>query len=444
MSTSMESPHDPCAPDTRNAAEERGPVPLGSGRPDVDAARMAFVARQPIFDRSLAVRGYELLYRSADATAARFENGAAATAEVIVSAVIDVGMRCLTGVLPAFINFPRQMLVSPLPLPIEPQRVVIEVLEDVEADAQLLAALDMLRKRGHRIALDDFDPREGSEALLARADIVKLDVRTHSGERLAELVSILRRRPLELIAEKVETPEELDCCQALGFDGYQGYFLQRPETFSARRSPSSRVATLRLLLQLHDPKVSAADMEVAIACDGGLCYRILSCVNSSYYRWPRAIESIRQAVVVLGFDELRAICAAILLTRFEDRPPYLSAQALIRARMCEGLCVSGGLDERERYFMAGMLSLMDALLGLPLADALRGLPLSAPMLGALLSKEGALGEALACVQHFEKGEWAECRFQALPADAIWEAYRDAVRWADQLGRALSGPGCAAA
>lgn len=438
MSTSVESSGKRCGPDAADGVNGRRPGSPGAGGESGDSTRMAFVARQPIFDRALAVRGYELLYRSAGTTVARFESAAAATAEVIVSAVIDVGMRCLTGVRPAFINFPREMLVSPLPLPLEPRRVVIEVLEDVQADAQLLAALDLLRRRGHRIALDDFDPREGSEALLARADIVKLDVRTHSSARLAELVRMLRRQRLELIAEKIETPEELERCQALGFDGFQGYFLERPETFSAHRAPSSRAATLRLLLQLHDPTVSAADMEVAIACDGGLCYRILRCVNSSYYRWPRAIESIRQAVVVLGFSELRAICAAILLTRFEDRPPYLAAQALIRARMCEALCISGGREERERYFMAGMLSLMDALLGLPLADALRTLPLSAPMLGALLRREGALGEALVCVQHFERGEWADIRFRGLPQSAIWEAYRDAVCWADDLWRALSG------
>ena len=399
----------------------------------------AVVARQPIFDASLSVRGYELLYRSVGATAACFESAVAATAQVVLSAALDVGLRHLIGNLPAFVNFPRELLVCPVPSPIEPRRMVIEVLEDVHADPMLLGALAALRHRGYRIALDDFELHENSEALLGQADMVKLDVQAHSRDGLAGLVAQLRRRQVELIAEKIETREQLERCQALGFEGYQGYFLQRPETFSARRAPTSRLATIKLLLQLHDPTVSVADIEATIACDGGICYRLLRCINSSYYHWPRAIESIQQAIVMLGFDQLRAICSAILLAGFDDRPPYLATQALARARMCEALCVSAGLQDRESYFMVGMLSLLDVLLGLSLQDVLLRLPLSAPIRAALLGGEGALGEALLCVQRYEEGDWAQVRFRALPRNVIAQAYREAVRWADDLWNVIAKP-----
>lgn len=402
-----------------------------------DASSTAVIARQPIFDRDLVVRGYELLYRSAGETSARFDDAVAATAAVIVGAALDVGATRLSGTLPSFINFPRELLVSPLPPPIEPRRVVIEVLEDVQPDPVLLRSLAELRGAGYRIALDDFQPQQGSEALLAQADIVKLDIQMYTPDRLAALVESLRPARVALIAEKVETREELERCKALGFEGYQGFFLQRPQTFSARRAPTDRLATLRLLMLLHDPEASVEDVEAALARDRGICYRLLRCINSSYYRWPRAIESIRQAIVMLGFDELRAICSAVLLAGFDDRPAYLATQALVRARMCQTLCVSAGLQMRESYFLAGMLSLTDALLGVSLPEALLTLPLTELMRRALLGGEGQLGHALSCVQRYERGEWAQVRFQALSQPVIAEAYREAVGWAEHLWRALS-------
>lgn len=395
---------------------------------------MVAVARQPIFDRRLVVYGYELLYRSVGMTSACFKDAVAATAQVIVAATLDVGMKRLCGMLQAFVNFPRELLVSPLPLPLpmEPRRVVIEVLENVRPDAQLLRSLASLRCAGYRIALDDFQPRGASEALLAYTDIVKLDIQSIEADSLAGVVARLRSARLELIAEKIETPQELDRCKALGFDGYQGFFLQRPQTFSGRRAPTGRLETLRLLLQLNDPTVSLADFEAAIVRDSGICYRVLRCVNSSYYGLPRIIESIRHAIVMLGLSELRTICAAILLAGFDDRPGYLPMQALVRARMCEELCVSAGLQVRESYFLVGMLSLADALLGLSLQDALLALPLSELVRSALLSGQGPLGEALSCVRCYERGEWTGVRFQSLPQQAIADAYREAVSWSEAI------------
>ncbi len=315
--------------------------------------------------------------------------------------------------------------------------MVIEVLEDVNADAELVSALTALRRRGYRIALDDFEPGAGNAVLLDQADIVKIDIQSCSAERLPQLVDLLRGHRVELIAEKVETREELERCQALGFDGYQGYFLQRPETFDARRVPTNRLAVLKLLLKLNEPEASLSDIETLIACDVGICYRLLRCVNSSFYGLPSPVDSIRRAMVVLGLEELRAACAAILLAGFDDRPTNRAIQALVRARICAALCVQAGLNERQSYFMAGLLSLVGALLGMPLPDALLILPLGASVRAALLQGAGMIGEALVCVQGYEQGAWAQVGFRALPAKVIAEAYQDAVSWAESVWRLMS-------
>lgn len=403
------------------------------GNPECTAA----VARQPIFDASLAVCGYELLYRSVGADSAQFSCPVAATASVIVTAALDVGLRQLAGNLPVFINFPRDLLKDGTVAPIDATRVVVEVLEDVRPDEDLIQSLLGLRARGYKIALDDFEPCVEREPLLACADFVKVDIQAGALERLMHIVACLRRWPCQLIAEKVETKEQFELCRSLGFDGFQGYFLQRPEMFYAKRPAGDWTAMLRLLLELNDPEASVECIESTIACDMGLCYRLLRCVNSGYYYLAQPIDSIGRAVVVLGLDELRAMCVVILLAGIDDRPRYLATQALIRARMCESLCVSAGLRDRKSYFMAGLLSLTDVLLGVPLEEVLHALPLGAAMLEALLRGEGPMGEALKCVRRYEEGAWEEIGFRDVPTGEVADAYSNAVHWAEQLWARLA-------
>ncbi len=397
------------------------------------------IARQPIFDPGLKVAAYELLYRTEGEERAIVTDAIQATAQVLAGATLDIGLTRLVGASPAYINFPAALLASPLQLPLSPDRIVIEVLEGAVPGELLLNGLMSLRNAGYRIALDDFDVRKHFMELLDYADIVKVDVQQHSPEALQESVRVLRNHRLQLVAEKVETAEELALCKALGFDLFQGYFLQRPETFMEHRAPSSRLAALELILSLDDGHASAEQIEMCIARDVGLSYRLLRCINSSYYRRPREVSSIRQAVLLLGYDELRKICSVLLLTSLSDRPAYVAVQALSRARMCESLCERAGLPGHEGYFMTGLLSLADVFLGMPIEECIQALPLNASVRDALLHQRGPLGLALYCVLNYERGIWGRVNFEDLSDEDIAAAYTEAVDWADVAYRAM---GCA--
>ena len=413
-----------------------------SGVPQ-DAAKIpppatAQVARQPIFNGKLEIIGYELLYRAPGATSAQISDATAATATVIVAAAMDIGLSQLVGDKPAYINFPHALLINPRPLPMQPKRIVVEVLEDVKPDREVLAGLATLRQQGYRIALDDYSDRAGSSALLQAADIVKIDIQEYSSARLKECVERLRPSGRELIAEKVETWEQFSLCRPLGFEGYQGYLLERPQTVSAQRVPTSRLATLKLMIELNDPDVALPKIERMIAGDVGMSYRLLRCINSSFYHLPRVVSSVRQAVVLIGLNELRKLCAAVTLAGFDDQPGYIPVQALVRAKMCEDLCVAAGLRGSEAYFMTGLLSLVDVLLQLPLREALGQLPLSAQVHSALLEHKGSLGEALHCALGYERAEWDDATFMSLSPAAIADIYRQAVVWADTAWRNIGG------
>jgi EAL and modified HD-GYP domain-containing signal transduction protein len=335
------------------------------------------------------------------------------------------------------INFPEELLVRLPDLPLQAGRVVIEVLEDVRATPQVLQGIRTLRARGHRIALDDYSPQDSDPRLLEVTDIVKLEITHPPADELARLSRELQSAGLDLIAENVESREDFERCIALGFKGFQGNFLHQPETFNARRVPASRLGALRLAASLQSEDYSLDDVERLLSQDVSLSYKVLRCINSSYYNLPRKIDSIRQAIVILGLDTLRQLCGLICLQALDDRPPSLIVQAMTRGRMCEQLGKLGGARDAGPFFITGLFSLLNALLGVPTRKVVEELPLTPAVVRALVAGEGPLGAALQCTRAYERGVWDHAVYADLAPHLIRAAYVDALFWAEQARALLS-------
>lgn len=395
------------------------------------ADRLAFVARQAIYDASSNVIAYELLYRHAEsARTALIKDDTQATLHVIIQMAIEIGLDRLSDKLPVHINYPGELLEGGMLPPFPAARVVIEVPQSVRSNPKLLAGLEAFRAAGYRIALDSFRPGVSDSALLPMADILKLDISCFSEGELAGFVRGLRKLPATLIAEHVETASEFERCRALGFDAYQGYFLQHPKMFAARPAPSNRLVGLRLVAYLQGKEPDINEVARLISKDVSLPYQVLRCINSSYYGFTRKVASIQQATVILGFEKVYQLCALVALRRIEERPPSLFIEAMTRARMCEQLGI-----QRERaadassLFVTGLFSMLDVITGIEMSELLKDLPLSAPVTLALLEKEGPLGAILREVIDYERGAWSVTAYRGLSAARIRGVYFEAIRWA---------------
>jgi c-di-GMP-related signal transduction protein len=259
-----------------------------------------YIGRQPIYDRKLGVYAYELLFRAASDNSAKFTDGDQATSDVIVNTFLEIGLDNIVGDRLAFINLTRAFFVGEHTISLPRDRVVLELLEDIEADEEVVSSVKRLSEQGYSIALDDFIYHESLQPLVQLADIVKIDIMAMDRDEIREHVKALRQHPLRLVAEKVETQEEHDYCMELGFDYFQGYFLAQPKVIQGRRLPNNRLAILKLLSRLQDPEITTKQLEELIAQDVAFSYRILRYVNSAAYAPPRKIESIHQAGHVPG------------------------------------------------------------------------------------------------------------------------------------------------
>jgi EAL and modified HD-GYP domain-containing signal transduction protein len=392
----------------------------------------AYVARQAIFDRRLDVVGYELLYRDSEENRARFDDVTQASAQTMLNAFVELGLDTLVGKVPAYVNMAADFLLGNYPIPLPPERTVIEVLENIPVTPQLIEALKGLRARGFKIALDDFILTEESRPLLSVAHIIKVSLLGVPHDELAAQVAALKPSGAILLAEKISTHEELVLARNLGFYYFQGYFLEMPVVTRTKRMPHDRAKLLRLLAMLYDQKLNLRAIEGLVAAEVGLGVRLLKLASSTAMARGTPIGSIQQALARLGVQQVAALIVLILASGFDDKPLELARQVLIRARMCEVLARSATVPADE-MFTAGLLSLLDAILDRPLAEILDQLPLS-PLIREALATGGTSKPAkiVETVRHQNRGDLALLASAGFSAQAVFMAWFEAVRWSDDI------------
>ena len=396
-----------------------------------------FIARQPIYNRTQHVYGYELLYRPL-AHVTEAESGTAAS-QVMLNAMTEIGLESLVGGRSAFVNLPRDFLVGQFPLPLSAERVVIEIPEDLVVDKELITGLKWLRKQGYTIALDHFSYREAVLPLLDLAHIVKLDMQALGEEKLRAHVHTLKEYPrLKLLAEKIEIPEEYEVCRELGIDYFQGYFFSRPKVMRRTRLPSNQLALMQLLAEVQRPDATIPKLESLISQDVGLTYKLLRYINSAFFGMPKPVQSIQKAVVFLGTKVIQKWVSLLVLARVEDKPTELMITAVVRAKMCEILAKAVRYKAEDTCFTVGLLSVLEALLDLPMEKVLGMLTLSDDVNCALLRYEGVPGKLLEVVLHYEFGEWDQLEYPELEEELILDAYLQAIAWATEACRNLLG------
>lgn len=393
-----------------------------------------FVGRQPIYNKKLELYGYELLFRSdGDPANAFSEIGASgATSTTIINCYLEMGLEKLVGNHLAFVNLTEQFLLNKSALPIPPKQVVLEILEDIHISAQVIEAARRLKSQGFVIALDDYIYEPEHKPLMPYIDIVKIDIMQLSEQQLNEHVAILKKFDVELLAEKIENMDEFFLCHRLGFDYFQGYFLSKPRVIKKTTLASSKIAVLNLLSILMNTESELEEIEEAISFDVSFSYKILKLINSAVFNLSRNIDSIRQAIVILGRKQLAAWASMMALCSMDDRPSEMIHLTMVRAKMCEILSEKANLTDQESFFTVGLFSGLDILMERKLNDLIKPLPLNEKIVNALLEYEGEMGEALHCVLAYEVSDFDNCHFKKLSQDEIFIANVEAVSWANMV------------
>lgn len=407
------------------------------GTPMSTSPSTVFMARQPIYDRQRAVIGYELLFRRAN-TADAGAISRAESAQAVINSLVEIGLEELVGTGRAYINVGEDLLLEQCLEALPAERVVLEVLETVRPTPEVIQAVRRLKDLGYTIALDDFIYRPELEPLADLADIVKLDVLEADLRTLRKAVSTLKRPGVSLLAEKVETQSHFNRCLRLNFDFFQGYYFMRPQIITGQQVKANRASLLRLLARLQEPDISLREIEDVIRADVTLSYRLIKLTRSVDVAVRAQFETVAQAIQFLGIRKVTSIAMLLAMAGVDDLPQELVVTAFTRAHMCENLVRNRNLGDPNKAFLAGLLSMVDVIMNMPMDTALDMLPISNEIREALLDPRcpNYLARTLREVSAYERGQWDEVRDSNLGED-LWNAYIGAVRTGREVERAVA-------
>jgi len=404
-----------------------------------------FLGRQPILDRNQALFGYEMLFRGCATGHANTDTDLRATANVIAHAA-HLGLEKVIGDAQGFLNVDADVINSDIFLFLPREKVVLEIVDSICVTAPLVARIAELASHGFRFALDDV-VSDGLEVqlLLPMVDYVKLDPRALSPDALARLAASFRRGKQKLLALKVETRAQFDTCLGLGFDYFQGYYFASPAIMHGKRLAPSQLAVLELL-KLITSDADNIEIERAVKRDVTLALNLLRLVNTPGLGTGYRIDSLSQAVMVLGRRQLQRWLQIMLYSEpashGQSMTPLLML-ATTRGRMLELLAQRlrpGQRNIAEVAFTVGIMSLMDTLFGMPMEDIVAQIPVSDEVSAALLQRGGFFGELLHLAECIERIEDMEHRVApvlrdlAISADELAELEIAAFAWSDTVVR----------
>lgn len=402
-----------------------------AAQPDL-AMGLRYVARQPLLDLRGKVHGYELLFRNGPH--AMFSgDGNLATRTMIDNAVL-FGLERLTGNLPAFVNCTEESLNAQLVQALPAGMTVLEILETLNPTPALVQSCRQLKAAGFRIALDDFRWKRGFEPLIEIADYIKVDFAISDEWERKTLLQQLQGVTVALVAEKIETQDQFKRARDEGFTLMQGYYFCRPVLLTNHKVPANRLLHIEVLRMLQSEALDMNKLAGLVKLDPSITYRVLRLINSSICGMRQEVQSVRAALIAVGEEAFRRMATLAITSELNaGQSKELLRMAFVRARFCEMAAVFCALNSEEQYLM-GLLSLLPAMLRIPMRELTPLLPLRDEIRRALEGENDRERALLGWLECHEHGDWAACdaivEKHTLNTGDLLLSYEDALEWAE--------------
>lgn len=395
-----------------------------------------FIARQAMLD----LRGTPYGYRIVATPPEQATPGTVAPhhAVQVVRTILEIGVASLVGARPAIVPVDLRLLQLGILEELSPALVILELrASELGDDPSAVAALvRSVRGRGYRVTVSGVTPADMPRHLLALMDVIQIDTFRIAAGAAAELASAASRMGIVACASGVELQEQYEALKDR-FSLFVGSYYQRPAITPGTAMSTGRITTMQLLAECANPDATLKDFEAIVSRDPALAFRVLELANSAAAGLVRRIDSLWQAMVMVGINNIRNLAMIASLNGLHDRAPELLRTVLLRAKLCELLARRVRVDHTSA-FTAGLLSLLDAFIALPLAEALEHVGLSEELQSAILDHRGRIGEILQMAIACDRVIFPQHLDTIVPLAEAAAVYLEAINWVDNLGVPTAG------
>lgn len=352
-----------------------------------------YIGRQPILDNNKNLFAYELrFYQGMNPNS----HAVAETAALINRVQADVGFQAVVGSYPSMLHMPASLLTpDSIPDLDSDHLLVLEVSTEVLKNVEVLKNLKLLKIQGYHFLLDDYRGDEASTKLATITGFAKIRLDRFNAIELRQHIESLHEKGIKVIADTVDTEEQFAHYKQMGFDYFLGYFFTSPIVANDQKLSGNKLNLLQLLAKVNAPDSDFDDLTEVISQDVGLSHKLLVAINNPANDIPIRVEKIGDGLKYMGLKRLKFWVNLLMLSNMDDVPAELMTTSLLNAKFCELMAEQAGFAvEKDTYFLAGMLSNLDAYFKAPIKEIVDALPLSDELNSALIEQKGSIGEVL--------------------------------------------------
>jgi len=389
-----------------------------------------FLNKQPILDAKHTLYGYHLSLEIVNGVAPSEVEWKSVMQAFCEDIAKQDGMAALTANKPIFYRAPVEVLsLDYLPKVDDLSFLTVEVELSILRNKTVLESLKEIIKAGAKVAVLGYENSDAYKKLLTIAKTVKLNANDFTAEQVKTIVSALNVQQITTIINGIQTEEQFADYAKANASWYQGYFFTNPVISGQKELSGSKLAMLKLLAEVNDPEIEFDKIVQTVGSDVGLTHKLLSAINHPNNHIPQVIETLKDAVNFMGLKRLKFWVNMMVLSEVNDVPKELLTTALIRAKFMEVLAdKQGKSSDKDRYFMTGMFSTLNAFLKASMVDIVEQLPLSSQVKTALVDHSGDMGKALFVVRSLEQGN-ANMGGSGIDIMMVSSAYMSANSWA---------------
>lgn len=408
---------------------------------EADSPNTIAFMRYPIFQKNRQLWGYRVrsIDRKGDTGHRLPEEGDVSS---LVSSSSCLGLeRLLSKGKSLMVDLGQESLLRAIPYALPPAKLVVRFSEKIPLDASLKTALKRLKSDGYRLAVSHFSGNKKLSELYGLADILCLKTAGRNREHLAQLVDAARPFRTKLMGEQVRDGVHFARCAELGFSLFQGSFFKTPEKISVRKISSNESARFKLMNIIEEEAPDLENLARTIQSDVTISLRLLTYLNSAAFGFQGKIRSIRQAIKLLGWENIRKWLRVVVLSDLSKRT---YARDLVLLSSQRGKFLETIVQDHDFWgfspdslFLLGIFSLLDALLEMPMEKVVDHLPLEEKLKSALLRRtDSEYSPFLKLAEYLEDADWdaADRMIQRLSMNRkkVKGAFHAAVDWADGL------------
>jgi EAL and modified HD-GYP domain-containing signal transduction protein len=399
------------------------------------------IGRRPVFDHGGRLWGYDLFcIGSRGVLHGAFPDASDAAISIVSSAYLCL-QQILQGGKKIIVDFTEKSVLDKLPYALPPVFSAIQVGEDIGRQPETIEVLNRLKIDGYPIAIRGFSGNADYEPLYKLANIIGIETRGKEIEKLQADMAKARQYNALLLAAEVQDRELYEICRDLKFLLFSGPFFKHPDKVTVRKLSSNEILRFKILrtVETEDPEIR--QIAKAIQSDATISFRLLAFLNSAAFAFHKRIESIHQAVSLLGWYNVKNWLQVILLT---DMGQSKEAKELVLLSAQRGMfmeCIARDHNfwgfNPESLHLLGLFSLMDALIGIPMAEIVGHLPIDNKLKAALCRESNnEYVPLLQLAQYLEEAGWAdaEAMIQQLNLDRskVMSAFQKSINWVDEL------------